>query len=674
MAQRPFVHLLILLLSIVLSSAVRADPPGRVGRIADVQGGVSFYDAETGDWVAAVRNRPLTGGDRVSTEAAGRAELRVGSATFRLGAGTEVELLQLDDERVRLQVHNGQVALRLRSNESAREFELVTDEARIQPERAGRYRLDRVDATSRVTVWSGQLAFEAPGTALTLLTGQRADLWANGGRIEYTLIAPQRDPFADEVAALELADERSVSTRYVSPEMTGVEELDRHGRWDNDAEYGALWVPRAVAPGWAPYRFGHWAWVRPWGWTWVDDAPWGFAPFHYGRWVFVRNNWCWSPGTWVARPVYAPALVAWVGSPGVSVSIGSGPTVGWFPLGPREVFVPGYRTSPRYVRNVNVTQVTNITNVTNIINSPNTVVQQTNYINRGVPGAVTVVPSTVLSGRQPVAPSRVQLTDPRPRTGGPTMQTMAAPTVVPRPAATAPVTRPATGVAVGRPAPVATANVVAPGPAPATPQPSGVGTAGSNGRPTSVPPSAIGDRTGRPAGDVNDVQRNVHARPLPMPSPVTPAPQPNGLPSNGIAVAPTPTPAPPMPATTRPAVPSIGVPPATTVGPSPGTVAVAPAPAPRPMPAPTRPTPPLPGGASPGVVSPSMPATPRVQPAAPVAVPVPSPPAAAPPQPHGAAVAPPPAAVPKAPAPPKAQAPTTRDAKEPGREAGKAEK
>src|SRR5437867_1713415 len=84
--------------------------------------------------------------------------------------------------------------------------------------------------------------------------------------------------------------------------------------------------------------------ANPWGWTWVDDAPWGFAPFHYGRWVWYRSRWCWAPGSYVARPVYAPALVAWVGGPSVNVSVSIGrssPPVGWFPLGPREVYVPG---------------------------------------------------------------------------------------------------------------------------------------------------------------------------------------------------------------------------------------------------------------------------------------------------------------------------------------------
>jgi len=122
-----------------------------------------------------------------------------------------------------------------------------------------------------------------------------------------------------------------------------------------------------------------------------------------------RNTWCWVPGTYVRRPVYAPALVGWVGGPHVSVSIaiggGRGPGVGWFPLAPREVFVPGYRVSPRYVREVNVTHVTNITNVTTIIDRPDTVVRGIDYRNRRFPHAVTVVPQAVMESRQPVAPA-----------------------------------------------------------------------------------------------------------------------------------------------------------------------------------------------------------------------------------------------------------------------------
>ena len=232
---RPWCRLLAVAVLALLSQGAFADPPGRVGRLADLQGQVWLYDAEAADWVAAARNHPLTNGDRLSTDRGARAELRVGSTTLRLDAGTEVELLQLDDERVRVQLHNGQLALRLRSHEAAREFELVTTEGRFRPERAGRYRLDRIDATSSITVWSGQLLFEAPDNGVSVSAGQRADVW-HDGRTQLTLVEPRRDGFADEVAASELADERSVSAKYVSPEMTGVEDLDRHGRWENDPE------------------------------------------------------------------------------------------------------------------------------------------------------------------------------------------------------------------------------------------------------------------------------------------------------------------------------------------------------------------------------------------------------------------------------------------------------
>ena len=188
------------------------------------------------------------------------------------------------------------------------------------------------------------------------------------------------------------------------------------GTWRTMPEYGALWVPR-VAAGWAPYRHGHWVWVEPWGWTWVDDAPWGFAPFHYGRWVWLNGYWAWAPGPRVVRPVYAPALVAFVGGSNWSVSVGTGPAVGWFPLGWREPFFPWYRASTVYVRNVNVTHVRNI----NIYNN----VTRINYVNQSVPQAVTVVPREAFVSARPVSRSVVQL-PPAQATRAPLLRSMPA--------------------------------------------------------------------------------------------------------------------------------------------------------------------------------------------------------------------------------------------------------
>ena len=89
-------------------------------------------------------------------------------------------------------------------------------------------------------------------------------------------------------------------------------------------EYGACGTRTTCAADWAPYRNGYWADVGAWGPTWVDDAPWGYAPFHYGRWAYVGGRWGWAPGRYVARPLWAPALVGWTGGAGWGVGIAVG--------------------------------------------------------------------------------------------------------------------------------------------------------------------------------------------------------------------------------------------------------------------------------------------------------------------------------------------------------------
>ncbi len=195
----------------------------------------------------------------------------------------------------------------------------------------------------------------------------------------------------------------SPSAQYVSPDVTGYEDLDANGRWSSDPEYGYVWTPTVVAVDWSPYRYGRWVWVAPWGWTWIDDAPWGFAPFHYGRWARSHDRWCWVPGPRHVRAVYAPALVGWVGTPdfSVSVTVGGGAGVAWFPLGPREVYVPARRYSPRYVERVNVsnTVIVNKTYITNVYENR---VTNITYRNRTVPGAVTAVTRTTFTSAEPV--------------------------------------------------------------------------------------------------------------------------------------------------------------------------------------------------------------------------------------------------------------------------------
>jgi hypothetical protein len=215
-----------------------------------------------------------------------------------------------------------------------------------------------------------------------------------------------------------------VSARYVPRDMIGYEDLDAYGSWRNVPPYGMVWIPGSVPGGWAPYHYGHWAWVEPWGWTWIDDAPWGFAPFHYGRWAFAGGIWVWAPGRLdvAVRPVYAPALVAFVGGPrfGVSVAVGGGGGMAaWFALGPGEVYRPAYRVSDVYVRNINVVHVTNVT----VINQVN--VTNVHYANQGVPGAVMAVPHDAFVGARSVHEASVRV-DAREMASAPVMGSTAA--------------------------------------------------------------------------------------------------------------------------------------------------------------------------------------------------------------------------------------------------------
>ena len=405
LARALFNHLAMLSLAaaaLLASASAWADPPGRVGRIAQVYGAVWIFDTEQGEWIAAQPNLPLTAGDRLSSERDARAELQIGSATLRVDGGSELEVSELNDSLVRLHLHRGSLALRLRRAESAREFVVTTAEGRFAPMGAGHYRVDQENNASFAGTLVGALHFEAADSALDIYAGQRAEFWLDQGRTHYSWSTLANDRFATWLAQQDREDERVARpSPYVSPEMTGAGDLDRYGAWDRHPEYGAVWYPASVDAGWAPYRYGHWAYVQPWGWTWVDDAPWGFAPFHYGRWISWRGRWAWCPGQYVARPVYAPALVAWIGGPHLSIGISvGGPAVGWVPLSPREVYHPTYSVTNVYITNVNHAH-----RRWQPQPHPNRPVPTgpIMYSNQGVPGGVTVVSQNVLRERKPIS-------------------------------------------------------------------------------------------------------------------------------------------------------------------------------------------------------------------------------------------------------------------------------
>ncbi len=361
-------QLLLLLALSLMGMAAQADPPSRVLRVAEIQGQVLWFDPEEREWEPLLRNQSLSEGDRLRVESNSRVGLRVGPHALWLDERSQLELMRVDDERLELVLDRGALALRLVSREGARETRVRTPEGRFQFDRAGDYRVDALARSSRGQAFDGRMVFDHRGqddAPLWLDAPESAEVWwDNGPRAERSRLLRQDEFGAWLVASAGFGREdldRYASRpayRYVSPELTGADELDTYGRWESSSEFGPLWLPLRVAVDWAPYRQGRWTWHRHWGWTWVDELPWGYATSHYGRWVYWRNRWCWAPGSVrVARPVFAPALVGWVGSGHVQVGIHIGgrtaPPVAWYPLAPYEVYKPWYRHSPQYVRRIN---------------------------------------------------------------------------------------------------------------------------------------------------------------------------------------------------------------------------------------------------------------------------------------------------------------------------------
>jgi len=393
------------------------DPPDRVARLSYLRGDVSFQPAGDDDWVQANLNRPLGTGDKLFTDQNSRVEMEVGAATLRLDAQSNFDILNLNDTVAQTELTQGTINLHVRRVFEGQSYEVDTPNLAFVINQPGDYRVDIApDGTSTmVTVFKGAGDVYGENNASYSVNAGNSYRFHDASLQDYEVLdIPRGDDFDTWADSRNQRYDRPTSRQYVSEEVIGAADLDDYGGWSDEPEYGHVWYPTQVEAGWAPYRDGHWAWVDPWGWTWVDNAAWGFAPFHYGRWVYAGSRWGWCPGPVAVRPVYAPALVAFVGGAGFGIGVGinTGP-VGWFPLGPRDVYVPWYHASHNYFTNVNVrnTTIINNTYITNVYNdySRGRPLTNVNYAYRQNVAAVTAVPRATFVGARPVNAARVQV-------------------------------------------------------------------------------------------------------------------------------------------------------------------------------------------------------------------------------------------------------------------------
>jgi hypothetical protein len=363
--------------------AVGPTPP----RLAFIDGEVSFWRPGAEDWTPAQVNTPLAAGDSLYAADGGNLEVQIASRAFvRAGSGTELGIESLEDGYLQLKVTSGHVALDLKRLPTGQRIEVDTPNGAFTIDRTGYYRVDVDGGTSFSTRRGGEATvIPAGGDTSVVPDGQQVVLQGTETATVTANVAPEPDAWdrwSDERDG-GLA-ERPRSTEYVPPDVAGTDDLDRHGEWREAPRYGHVWVPHDVPPDWAPYSTGRWVWDPYYGWSWVDDAPWGWAPYHYGRWVYDAGYWGWAPGPVVPAPIYAPALVAFLGPAGVAVNVGIGvPFVGWVALGFGEPVLPWWGPvgligrpywcgwhGPHVVNNVviNNTRIVNVTNINHFQN------------------------------------------------------------------------------------------------------------------------------------------------------------------------------------------------------------------------------------------------------------------------------------------------------------------
>ena len=626
---------LLILAAAAPALAQQQEPPTRVGTVSYVSGTIAFHMAGETQWSAAGVNYPVATGGSFWTDAQSRAELQIGPSTIDMAPGTEIDVTNLDQQVAQIGIPQGRLYLHLRQLNAGQSFEIDLPQGAVWLLQPGEYDIDAGTAgqPARVAVYQGTARFVGGGADIGVNAGDVALLsGSNPVATQFERATP--DAFVAWCRARDYHQPQLAADYYVSPQMTGYADLDHYGGWQTNSQYGEVWYPSQVPADWAPYRDGRWIWVQPWGWTWVDQQPWGFAPFHYGRWAQVGDRWGWVPGQYAAQPVYAPALVAFIGAAagGLAIAGESGPAVGWFPLAPDEPYWPSYSRNAGYIRNLNAGNVRNIDTVVRQSNgAPPPQAANANFANRRF---ATVVPQRVFANAGSVAPSALH--------------------VAPATLAKAPVALHPPAV---RPPPRAAAAAVK-GPQNSRPVPKGPGTPPA-GRPTApvanapgAPPHPPGTPGARAAGPGRPgALPNAAAVPPHPGADAGPAPGPHAPAAIGAGKTPEPGRAPGPPAPGRPPHPAAGGLPPPHPGPlppareaRPGAAAPARPPAPAAVGREPPPHPAAPPERSPAVVNQARPAPPHPQPPAQAFHP-PAPPHPAPAPPHVAARPPAPAIV-----------------------------
>ena len=304
------------------------DVTARVARISFVRGEAKIRHADGGDWEKIALNLPVVEGDEIATEADSRVEIQFDNFQhLRLAENSFLKVVTLKDEGIALSLSLGTMSVRITEFDKDRAFfEVDAPKTTVAFQKAGAYRIDAGkagDAEIRMTVTEGgEARIYSDNAGFTLKNNRSARVFIDGTNAgEYEAADAAR--FADEFDTWALDRDSVIAKRlkdayyntYYDNDIYGADDLNGYGDWIHTSKYGYVWRPYSTAinvyADWSPYRYGHWRWIPPFGWTWINDEPWGWATYHHGRWFYDAGYWYWSPYGYYrySRSWWLPALV-----------------------------------------------------------------------------------------------------------------------------------------------------------------------------------------------------------------------------------------------------------------------------------------------------------------------------------------------------------------------------
>ncbi|MBF0563819.1 MAG: FecR domain-containing protein [Nitrospirae bacterium] len=292
------------------------DPSLGPGHISFLQGYVQIKGQGGDKWLPAAVNTPILKGDSLWVPNGGRLELQLPDGAYvRLDSNTSVDISDIEGKDSRISLHAGKIYVYSKPYE-AYSLEISTPTIVVRSNYSSVFMMNAGETgVTDVKVTRGKV-FTEDKTGRHTLTAVKS---ARGSLSEWEVWNLERD------ATLALS---AYGESYVADKLRAcAPSLSRYGRWVHTTHYGEVWTP-TVSVGWTPYRDGRWAWIGG-DYVWISYEPWGWMPYHYGRWAYdVAFGWGWIPPLAVSV-AWGPGFVGWVNTPAF---------VGWFPLGPSDVY------------------------------------------------------------------------------------------------------------------------------------------------------------------------------------------------------------------------------------------------------------------------------------------------------------------------------------------------